>query len=65
MTRCSILAKSLSIFRDKRLILLVLLVLCLLAGYACVRVWLRLVQSLYQSLRAGLLGRLGEQLVLP
>ena len=39
------LSKSLSIFRDRRLILLGLLVLCLLAGCACVRVWLLLKQA--------------------
>lgn len=59
-----LLSKSHSIFRDRRLILLGLLVLCLLAGCACVRVWLLPLQSLYQSLRAGLRGRRGEQLAL-
>ena len=58
----TLLSKSLSIFRDRRLILLGLLVLCLLAGYACVRVWFLPLQSLYQSLRAG---RRGELRVLP
>ena len=57
-----LLSKSLSIFQDRRLILLGLLVLCLLAGYACVRVWFLPLQSLYQSLRAG---RRGELRVLP
>ncbi len=57
-----LLSKSLSIFQDRRLILLGLLVLWLLAGYACVRVWFLPLQSLYQSLRAG---RRGELRVLP